>query len=573
MDIVTEKEINGRLLDGINTILNLDEADFNKFIEMLTIEPNKHIDDFIYFFYSTDKSKQPEKDIVLGVFQKNERKYIGGTSYTIPDFISQLESYINNLDQNSNEYLRCNEIVSTRSIEALKKYFSGRNGEEAELVDRLFEVLTSPNICEKFMNFDEHRDYFKIDGKEYQIEDYLKKFGEIFKYRDESEGEECAFFVGDFLIRQFNLPENIKSAMYQNATQIYQAYHKKYPRYIDRRYEFRELDNEEDGRIFRDGDEPDWNVNETLRTAIFNNMPQDLSLEEKALFIYIRLCQELEYNEEYLYRNKDISSKFESDFSQQQLESIKPGSKITCFDFSRIFSKLVNELEGDIEAVVISQGSNRGHFLAGFYTDKVSVRLEGINIKLNGREDPTNDLMKAKNGIELRGVQPIFDRNEIINDSLSKVYSLVYGKDALSIKGFVRELKNMPETDVPDDIKLKLQSFIEVMKNRRVVGNEFAQTLNGMCRAKFFGNVEKAYLGERIEHNGERHIQRNVLFRQNGEEQEEPHLYLIDTSTLEMVEPTSQELIEKLNSGNMIYESQKHKIAGIDKGADDDTTK
>ena len=575
MNVVTEKAFKDRLSDGIDTIVNLNESDFNKLIEMLTIEPNKKIEDLIYFFYSTDECRQPEKDIELGVFEKNERGYRGRTSYLITDFISQLESYSNNLDQNSNEYLRCNEIISTRSIEALKKYFSGRNEEDFELVDRLFEVLTNPNICEKFINFDEYSDLFKIDGKEYQIEDYLKKFGEIFKYRDETEGEEYAFFAGDYLIKKFNLPENIESTMYQNATEIYKVYHEKYPRYVDRRYEFRELDNPEDMRIFRDGDEPDWSVNESLRTAIFNDMPQDLSLEEQALFIYTRLCQELEYNEEYLYRDKDISSQFESDFSKQQLESIKPGSKITCFDFSRIFSKLVNELKGDNEAVVTSQGMNRGHFLAGFYTDKVSVRLEGINTNLNGKDDPTNDLMKAKNGIKLRGIQPIFDRDEIVDDSLSNVYSLVYGKEALSVKGFVQELKSMPETDVPDDVKLKLQSFIEVMKDRGVVGNEFVQTLNGICKSKFLGkDVEKAYLGRRIEQNGKKHIQRMVLFRQKGkEEHEESHFYLVDTSTLEMVEPTPQQIIEKLNSGSIIYESEEHKIEGIDKEAENDTAK
>lgn len=578
MNIVTEKPYKDRLSDGIFTILNLGEEDFNRFIEILTIAPNKKIEDWIYFFYSTDHCKNPDNEVKIGLDEKNTRRYTEmreGLSYSIPEFMSQLESYLQNLERDSDEYLCCNKIIAIRNIDALKKYFSGRNGKDSELIDKLFEALTNPDICERFMNFDENGDYFKIEGKSYQIEDYLKKFGQIFRYRYEAEGEEEAFFVGDFLIRNFHLPESVKSTIYQNATQIYQAYHERYSRYVDRRYEFRELDNEDDMRTFRNGDEPNWNVNEELRAAIFNNLPQDLSLEEQALFIYTRLCQELEYNEEYLYRNKDISSQFESNFSQEQLESIKPGSKITCFDFSRIFSKLVNELDGDIEAIVISQGTNRGHFLTGFYTDKVSVRLEAININLNGRQDPTNDLMKAKNGIKLRGVQPIFDRDGIINDSLRKVYSLTYGKDALSVKGFVQELKSLPETDVPDDIKLKLQSFIEVMRDRGIVGNEFVQTLDGMCKAKFFGqDVEKAYLGKRMEHDGEKHIQRMILFRQKGtEEQEEPHFYLIDTSTLEMVEPPQQQLIEELNSGSMIYESEKHKIAGIDKEANDDTAK
>ena len=312
-----------------------------------------------------------------------------------------------------------------------------------------------------------------------------------------------------------------------------------------------------------------------MRDAVYKDMPQDLSLEEKALYIYTKLCKELEYNEEYLYRDKGISSKFESDFSQEDLENIKPGTKITCFDFSRIFSKLINELDGDIEAVMISQGTNRGHFLTGFYTDKVSVRLEAININLNGKNDPTNDLMKAKNRIKLRGIQPIFDSEGIVQSSLDRVYSLIYGREALSIKGFVQELKSMPIEEILDDIKLKLQSFIEIMKEREITGNEFVQTLDGMCKSKFFGqNIEKAYIGRRINEKGEKHIQRMVLFRERGKDEKgDSHLYLIDTSSLEMVESTPQQLIDKINSGDMVYESDKHKIPGLDKEANDDTIK
>ena len=40
MNVVTEKAFKDRLSDGIDTIVNLNESDFNKLIEMLTIEPN-----------------------------------------------------------------------------------------------------------------------------------------------------------------------------------------------------------------------------------------------------------------------------------------------------------------------------------------------------------------------------------------------------------------------------------------------------------------------------------------------------------------------------------------------------
>lgn len=566
MNIVTEKEVNGRLQDGINTILNLNEEEFNKLIDMLTIEYGKVVENSIYLYYSTDECRNENNEIELGVNKRNKRGYIGGTSYNVKEFISELETYMQDLEKNSKEYVRCQEIIETRSFEALKRSFSGKNGERAELVNKLFGVLTDSNECDKFLDFEKNSTHFEINGEQQRIEEYLKIFGDIFKYKN----EEDSFDEIIFIEYNYNIPETVIETIDQNAMKIYDEYHEKYDRYIDKRYEFWALEPDEFGTI-RKGNEPDWNISKELREAVYKDMPDDLSLEEKALYIYAKLCKELEYDEEYLYKGKGITSKFESDFSQEHLESIKPGSKITCFDFSRTFEKFVNELDGDIEAVTIYEGINRGHFLSGFYTDKASVRLEAINI--NGEKDPTNDLMKAKNGIRLRGVQPVFDREQIIGDALNKVYSLIYGRDAQSIKGFVNEIKSIPRKEVPNDVKLKLQSFIEIMQERGIRGNEFVQTFTGMCKSNFFGqDVEKAFIGRRVNKEGENHIQRMVLLRQK-EENEDSHLYLIDTSSLEMVEPTERQIIDKINSNDIVYENDKYKIPGIDKEANDDTAK
>ena len=576
MNIVMEKEVNGRLQDGIHTILNFNEEDFNKLISMLTIENGKRIEEFIYLFYSTDKHKNTNIDAQLGVNAKNERGYVGAIPYPVIDFISELETYIQSLDKSSKEYIRCQKIIETRSFETFKRIFSGQNGEKSGVVNKLFEVLTNPNELEKFMDFENNVEHFAINGEQQDISEYLKIFGNIFRYKDDSEGEEYTFFPGMALLTTiFNIPETLIETIKKNATKLYDQYHGEYARYIDKRYEFKALDREEDYKVFRKNDEPDWNVNKDLREAVYKDMPQDLSLEEKALYIYTKLCKELEFDEEYLYRKKGISSQFKSDFSKEKLESIKPGNKITCFDFSRIFSKLVNEIDGDIEAVIISQGENRGHFLTGFYTDKVSVRLEAINIDLNGRDDPTNDLMKAKNGIKLRGIQPIFDNEGIIPRALDKVYSLIYGREALTIKGFVKEIKSMPIEEIPNNSQLKLKTFIEIMQKKGISGNEFVQTLDGMCKAKFFGKKKKkAYIGKRVEEEGEQHIQRMILFRENGEDKNaEPHLYLIDTSSLEMTEPSPQQLIEQINNGEMVYESDKYKIPGIGEEENSDTNR
>jgi len=577
MYIVTEKKSNDKVKDGIDMLINLSEEKFNDFLDMLTISSDETIENWVYIFYSTDKCKRPEIDIKEGVFRQNERNYVGN-GFRIEYFMRELKSYMAGLEPNSAQWLRLNRIYSTRDITALKRYFSGNDERDIELIDRLFDVLTDDSMCEKFTNFDEHSEEFYIEGKEVPIQEFLKMFGEIFKYRDETYGDANAFFEGSSFINQFFLPQEIRATIYRNATQIYKTYYERYGRYIDRRYEkyeFREPSNIEDMPSIREGDEPEWNVNEELRISVFKNMPQDLSLEEQALFIYTRLCQELKYNEEYFFQDTNTSAQITNDFSKEHLESIKPGSKVTCFDFSRIFSKIVNKLDGNIEAVVIPQGKNKGHFLTGFYTDRASVRLEAMNIHLNDSPDITNDLMKAKAGIELGGVHAIFDRDGIVEEALKKVYSLTYKKTARTIGDFVQELKSIPQVEVPtDDTNLKLQSLIEVVRAKGIDGNEFVQTLETMLKNNFLSkDVQKAFVGKRNEENGRTHTKRMILFRlKSKKENGESQLFLVDTSPPEMIDTTSQQLLDEFNKGNMFYEDKQYKIPGIDREEVDDKT-
>lgn len=564
MNIVTEKETNGRLPDGINTLLTLSEEDFQKVIDLLQIDKIKFPDD-IRFFYSTDPCEAPNNAITLGLENLYNSRYYFGAVPSMPQIFEALSLRAVSDDGKSKESSRSKAILETRNVEALKKLYLNDNEDNKEIIDRLFEILENPDILRKFLDYDNNSEYFSVGEKGAIIQDYFRELGNIFG----NIGENGDLKGRKKITNSFYI-SNLDSII-QSVKDIYQKFNT--DRYVNPRYEFKRVGITEE--VIRTGDEPEWNINPALYDAIYKDMPENLSLEEKAFYIYTKLCLVLEYNEEYLYRDKGISSSFEDDFSKGHLEEIVPGSKITCYDFSRIFAKMINEIDGDIEAVIISEGANRGHFSTGFYTDKISVKLEAININLNGRKDPTNDLMKAKNGIKLRGITVISDKEGIIDSSMDRVYESIYGKQALSVKSFVNELKNLPKTEVIDDIKAKLQSFIDVMRQKGITGNEFVQTLDGMCKANFFGDeVEKAYLGKRIEHDGEKHIQRMVLFRQKGkEQQEEPSFYLIDTSTLEMAEPSAQQLIENLNSGSVIYESKEHKIAGIDKEADDDTAK
>ena len=318
--------------------------------------------------------------------------------------------------------------------------------------------------------------------------------------------------------------------------------------------------------MIRKGEEPDWNISPELEEIVFNAMPRDLSLEEKAIYIYCKLCKELKYDEGYFFRGQLKDERYNSEFDKKHLEGIKPGSKITCWDFSRICSKMINGLDGDIESVIIAEGANHGHYLTGFYTDKVSVMLEAVN----GRTGGTNDLMKAKNGIEFEGVEIVSDRQGIIKRAIEKVYPQVFEKKQISIKEYLQHLELLSrEKDIPDNLEIKLQSFIEIMKENNITGNEAIQTLSAFYKSGFFGGeFERAYLGREEDVDGRRYYRRLVLIRatrENEDKVNESELYLIASDSLELSTCMEQEIIEKLNSGEYVYESEKHNMPGIDK--------
>ena len=81
--------------------------------------------------------------------------------------------------------------------------------------------------------------------------------------------------------------------------------------------------------------------------------------------------------------------------------------------------------------------------------------------------------------------------------------------------------------------------------------------------------MERAYLGElQREDDGSEKYKRHILLRQPKQKETEGstrEVYLIDTDTLDLTTCSEEDIIARLNSGELIYESEKHKLHGIDK--------
>ncbi len=563
MNIISSKEQVNRMVDGINTILSLPEEEYRIFIKRML--PSEDGIEELRFFYLTDSCEMPTNPNQIGLektYDENHnyisRAYFGGNKFSVHEILEYCKSKLNNYPLDSIEYSRINEIIQTRNLERFKQFYSSRNDVNSALIDKTFQILLDDDMLSKFLNYEENKETFAIEGEEISQLDYLKVLGKILgKRNDQGELNLEKRISRDFYIPEF---EEIKNRYFQILDNINME------RFTNPKYTFTEVERF-DEKVIREGNEPVWTISPEIYQEIFQDMPQELSLEEKAMHIYCKMCQIFRYDEGYVYRDKLNKVNYESTFSKEHLESLRPGSKITCFDFSRMYAKLINELDGDITAVMILQGINEGHALAGFYTENVSATVEGINI--NSDKDATNDLMKAKNGINLEGIKIISDKKGILEGAINKVYSQILGEKPKSIKEYIEYLKStQQEQDVPEDVTLRLQSFLEVMKSKQISGNELTQTLWGINKTKWFRNaqLEMAYLGELRE--DEKRYKRHILLRQKDQEIKDgpKEVYLIDTDTLDFTISSEEEIIAKLNSGELIYESKDHKLPGIDKG-------
>lgn len=573
MNIISEKKEFSRMIDGISTILTLPEEQFNLLIQQMN--PNgKKIMEELWFYYQTDKCSEPENIIQIGLektYDENRkyisRRYYGGTYFSMYQILEQCQNMLNNYAEDSKEYSRICEIIHTRDLAAFKAYYSKDKNLNPIMLDKIFEILSSDEIYSKFLDYSNNKKEFAIDGEEIPFNKYIEHLGEIFGIRDrKGDLSDTNQISIDFFIPKLKELKNRYSQMFDKINM---------ERYVNPRYTFSVTFPM--NKVIRDGDEPNWEIAPEIYEEIYQEMPENLSLEEKAMHIYSKMCIMFDYDEGYLYRKNLNKINYESKFSKEHLEGIRPGDKITCFDFSRMYAKLINELDGDITAVMILQGANEGHALAGFYTTNVSATVDAINI--NSKEDATNDLTKAKKGIYLKGVKIIYDKEGIIEQAINKVYSNILGKNPKSIKEYIQELEHIPTSeDIPDDIGLKLQSLLEVMKKNKLSGNEFTQTFWEVLQTNFLGKnkLERAYLGELKESNNSKRFKRHILLRQVEQNKDKGSLkevYLIDTDTLDLTTCWEEDIIARLKSWEFIYENEDRKLFGIDRGEYNDTIK
>lgn len=191
---------------------------------------------------------------------------------------------------------------------------------------------------------------------------------------------------------------------YAEQNQVLQKY--VFPDEIVRRYNdikaFKLIDHEAlnqfytTDNIFLD----DTHINRNLEHLIMDSIPEEYSQLEKAIYVYIKLCKTLSYDEEFyaVEQRGTVARKHEN---IERIKQISPtNNEVVCYEFNAIYGKLLSSLK--INHHIYSKGSiNRfggGHANLGFRCGKFLITADSVSAILNG------DLPRAKVNNELVGL-------------------------------------------------------------------------------------------------------------------------------------------------------------------------
>lgn len=207
------------------------------------------------------------------------------------------------------------------------------------------------------------------------------------------------------------------------------------------------------------------NINPELREAVLSNMPEDLSLLEKAIYIYIKMCQILTYDDEYYVESRANLTR--DHFDIDYVQNITPkNNKAVCFEFNIIYARFLSELGINFKSnyynsYVENYGS--AHVYLDFRIGKFLISADSAKTILQ------SDMTRAKTGLHLRRIECLNNNartKQEFNDTLAKIYSMLLkerdnGQTEVTFDGLLSQYHQ-----IHDSVTIPLEEKLDILLNK-----------------------------------------------------------------------------------------------------------
>lgn len=138
-------------------------------------------------------------------------------------------------------------------------------------------------------------------------------------------------------------------------------------------------------------------MNSELLNTLFLNIPNNLTKLEQAIFLYIKLCKLLTYDEFFYTMNKD-AIKYHEDINNLKNITLE-NNKVVCYEFNMLYAEILDKLGIKYQIQDYSKDKSRkGHANLVFKYDNFIVMADSVTSILMG------DLTNAKLGYPLVGL-------------------------------------------------------------------------------------------------------------------------------------------------------------------------
>ena len=221
-------------------------------------------------------------------------------------------------------------------------------------------------------------------------------------------------------------------------------------------------------------------IDSDLEKVIMDGFPYDASELEMAIYIYIKMCKVLTYDEEY-YAVNQMGVATEKHKSISYIASITPqNNQVVCFEFNIMYAKFLNMLGINFTSNYVScigEDYGYGHANLDFRCDKFLVRADSVTSILHG------DIAKSKINLPLEGIKCLnknFDTQNEFKSAYQKMYKLIISqekdfnnKNAFYIQSFDELLNEYShKTDNLKNIELdeRLSILIDKVNKKGIVG-------------------------------------------------------------------------------------------------------
>ncbi|MGN1371217.1 MAG: hypothetical protein ACI4XM_02955 [Candidatus Coprovivens sp.] len=202
-------------------------------------------------------------------------------------------------------------------------------------------------------------------------------------------------------------------------------------------------------------------VNEELKNTILENLPTDASELEKAIFIYIKMCKLLTYDDEF-YAVNQMGQVARIHENINHVKEITPtNNKVVCYEFNAIYGKTLQEigLTFSTDQALIN-GFGGGHANLKFRSSKFLVAADSVTSILLG------DITKAKLNQPLVGLKCVNKNQQTqqeFNNALTKMYNLIINKEnEKSVETSPSTEVTIPQETLPEE-QVPTESFAETV--------------------------------------------------------------------------------------------------------------